>query len=168
MKEKVSKRDHYVIWFNSVSEAFASILSDLEPEQPIKLLINNVRTVWKRMKPGNAPTRGIKISEGRDFWEKINLNDQFDLELDVEQDLGHLQIKQARSVQIKQTALKNDDVIWFNHISRAIAKILYQLEPEQPVNLLINGFPTVWKRMRPANGRPVPGIKIDSGSVMRF
>jgi hypothetical protein len=58
---------------------------------------------------------------------------------------------------------KRDHCIWFAHLPPHLARQFEALAPDSPLPLLINGCPTVWKRMKPGGGRAVRGIRIESG-----
>ncbi len=97
------KRDNYAIWFNHVSSDIALKLSSLESGQHITLLINGSDTVWRRMRPGNGrPTSGISIVEGRNIWEKIPMQSEFDLEFSDE--LSPFVANMCRSTQLQPSA----------------------------------------------------------------
>jgi hypothetical protein len=53
--------------------------------------------------------------------------------------------------------------IWFAHLPSEIARELGRLDPDQRVQLFIDGYPTTWRRMKPGAGRPTPGIRLESG-----
>jgi hypothetical protein len=53
--------------------------------------------------------------------------------------------------------------IWFSHLPTELSRELDWLVPEQSVKLLINGHPTTWARMKPGDGRPTRGIRLEYG-----
>jgi hypothetical protein len=61
------------------------------------------------------------------------------------------------------TRKRDHACIWFTHLPRDIARELERLALDQPVQLLIDGYLTTWRRMKPGNGRPTPGIRLESG-----
>ena len=61
-----------------------------------------------------------------------------------------------------------DDSIWFKHINDApdLIRRAESLGEEEPLDLIINGRPARFLRMkRGRDGRPTPGLKPSAGSV---
>src|ERR1700722_3277130 len=61
------------------------------------------------------------------------------------------------------TRKRDHACIWFTHLPRDIARELERLALDQPVQLLIDGYLTTWRRMKPGNGRTTPGIRGEPG-----
>lgn len=60
---------------------------------------------------------------------------------------------------------KHDDCIWLSHLPAELQEPLSSLQPETSINVLINGQPTVWKRMREGrDGRSTGGLKVYRGA----
>jgi hypothetical protein len=67
-------------------------------------------------------------------------------------------------MNLKYACQKRDHAcIWFAHLPLELARHFEVLAPDSPVQLLINGSQTVWKRMKPGGGRATPGVRIESG-----
>jgi hypothetical protein len=76
------KRDQACIWFSHLPDCLAQQFEALEPDSPVRLLIDGSETVWRRMRPGGGrATRGIRVESGKDVWNTINIGSRFTIAL---------------------------------------------------------------------------------------
>jgi hypothetical protein len=78
----VQKRDHACLWFRHLPDAINRVLEPTPAGARTPLIVNGQLTAWERMRPGlGRPTPGVRIVEGRAFWNVIAIGDAFRLEL---------------------------------------------------------------------------------------
>src|SRR5665213_1768013 len=62
------------------------------------------------------------------------------------------------------TSVKRDThAIWFKHLPRELSKQFEELEPNDTVELIINGHNTTWARMRSSSRGPTLGMRLGKG-----
>lgn len=81
----MEKRDQGCIWAAhcDLYPILRATINEMEPGQPLHLLIDGSPTVWVRMDDGRdgRPTYGIRIVSGRDTWRNISLGEPCEIML---------------------------------------------------------------------------------------
>lgn len=175
-----------VIWARHCDPELQAIIYNMVQGQTLGLLVNGTPTVWVKMNDGadGRPTYGIRIEEGGPVWRNIAMGEEFDISLieitgfesASEKWLAHavqcgVETERPRSMADTGNSLHNGTTLWMekrdqyciwaSHCDQNLESVIRELAPRQPLELLINGIPTVWVKMNDGrDGRPTYGIKI--------